>query len=129
MNISILWSRILVGAGLAGMLIGAVDPLEGSLVILPAIGFAALGAFLGKSRRRMLLYWGGALVAVGVAAMFVLSDLGGIGGKTGRSMWWAIVLLPYPVGWIMGLAGAVLALIEWAKHHTAPSSGKGAMAD
>ena len=120
MNAPVMWSRILVIAGLAGMLIGAVDPLEGSLIILPGVGLVALGALLGKSRRRMLLCWSFALVTVGVAAMFVLSWFGGIGGNTGRSMWWAIFILPYPVGWIMGLAGAILALIESCKHDVPP---------
>ena len=69
------------------MLIGAVDPLEGSFIILPGVGLVALGALLGKSRHRVLLYWSFALVAVGVAAMVALSCLGGIGGNTGRSMW------------------------------------------
>ena len=121
MSIPTLWSRVLVIVGLAGMLIGAVDPLEGSFVILPGVGLAALGALLGKSRFRRLLYWSFGLAAIGVVAMVVLSWFGGIGGNTGRSMWWAVVVLPYPVGWMMGLAGAILALIEFSKHH-APSS-------
>jgi hypothetical protein len=44
--------------------------------------------------------------------MIVLSLFGGIGGNTGRSMWWGLVILPYPVGWIIGVAGAALALVE-----------------
>jgi hypothetical protein len=31
----------------------------------------------------------------------------GIGRSTGRSMWWGLVILPYPVGWLMALAGGV----------------------
>jgi len=50
------WSRILVIVGLVAMLIGAIDPLEGSLVILPGTGMVALGALLGNSRHRKLLY-------------------------------------------------------------------------
>jgi hypothetical protein len=109
---TLLWSRILVVVGLALMLIGAIDPLEGSLVILPGSGMVALGASLGKSRRRTLLLYGFILLAVGVGALWGMSALGGVGGDTGRSMWWALVLLPYPVGWIMGLVGAILRLIE-----------------
>jgi hypothetical protein len=121
MTTTIIWSHILVLAGLAGMLIGAVDPLEGSFIILPAIGLVASGAMLGKSRHRILLYWSLALVAIGVAAMVALSWLGGIGGSTGRSMWWAVIILPYPVGWLLGLAGGILAIVEYFKHHTAPT--------
>lgn len=104
------WSRILTIAGLAAMVIGALDPLEGSLIILPGSGAVALGALLGESGRRRLLYLAFALVGAGVVAMLALSWWGGIGGGTGRSNWWALVVLPYPVGWIMGLVGAILTL-------------------
>jgi hypothetical protein len=106
------WSRSLVIIGVAGMLLGAIDPLEGALIILPGTGLVALGALLGKSQWRALLYWSLTLVAIGVGAMWILSAFGGFGGSTGRSNWWGLLLLPYAVGWIMGLAGAVLALVE-----------------
>lgn len=105
------WSRPLVIGGLAAMLLGALDPLEGSLIILPGAAAAALGARLGGTRWRSLLLWSFVLVAVGVAALFAMSAVGGLGGSTGRSMWWALVLLPYPVGWVLGLIGAVLTLL------------------
>lgn len=97
------------------MLIGAIDPLEGSVIILPGSGVIALGALLGKSRHRRLLYWAFGLLAAGVGAMFVLSLSGGSGGSGGRSNWWLLVVLPYPVGWIMGLAGVILSLRKPAR--------------
>jgi hypothetical protein len=102
------------------MLLGAIDPLEGSFVILPSVGVVAIGAWLGESRHRKLLTWSLGLVALGVAAMVVLSWLGGIGGTSGRSMWWGILILPYPVGWLIGLIGAALALIESWKYRESP---------
>jgi hypothetical protein len=117
MNAAILWSRILIVLGLVGMLVGAIDPLEGSFVILPSVGLVALGALVGKSRHRGLLFWSMLFVAIGVAVMVVLSWLGGIGGNSGRSIWWGVAILPYPVGWIMGLVGGALALTEsWKRH-------------
>ena len=106
------WPRVLLIVGLSGMLLGAVDPLEGSLLILPGSGLVALGAFLGKSRRRVLLYLSFGLVAFGVGAMLVLSAFGGFGAGTGLSNWWGLLLVPYAAGWLMGLAGSVLALVE-----------------
>jgi hypothetical protein len=103
----LLWSSILIFVGLVAMLIGAIDPLEGSLVILPGSVVVALGAFLGKSPHRRLLTWSFALVAIGVGALWVSSAVGGFGGNSGHSMWWALVLLPYPAGWIMGLVGTI----------------------
>jgi hypothetical protein len=107
-----LWSLIFVVGGLLAMLVGAIDPLEGSFVILPGSGVVLLGAFLGKSRFQMLLSWAFVLIAAGVGAMVVFTALGGIGGNSGRSLWWGLFILPYPLGWIVGLVGAILALIE-----------------
>jgi len=112
MPATVSWPRALLIVGFAGMLLGAIDPLEGSLIILPGCGLVALGAFLGKSRRRVLLYWSFALIAIGVGAMFILSAFGGFGAGTGLSNWWGLLLVPYAVGWVMGLAGSVLALVE-----------------
>jgi hypothetical protein len=85
------------------MLIGAIDPLEGSLVILPAIAIVAIGGFLGKSRYRVLLYWACILAAFGVAALFVISAFGGMGSRSGHSMWWGLFILPYPAAgsWVL----------------------------
>ncbi len=117
MNARKLWARILTVVGGIAMLLGTVDPLEGSLLILPGSGLIALGTFIGKSQHSVIRYWLTVfiLIAVGVAAMFVVSAFGGIGGKSGRSMWWGVLILPYPVGWLMALAGAVLALIRFIK--------------
>lgn len=105
-------SRTLIVMGLVAMVIGAVDPLEGSIVILAGSALAWFGARRGDGRHRGLLLWSFVLVAIGVATMFGLSAVGGFGGTSGRSNWWALALVPYPVGWIMGLVGAYRSLRE-----------------
>ena len=111
------WPRLLVIVGLVVMVIGALDPLEGALVILPGSVVVALGARFGKSRHRALLRWALVLIAVGVGALWGLSARGGIGPPSGHSYWWGILLLPYPVGWIMGLVGAVRTLRDGWKRN------------
>lgn len=111
------WSRVLVIVGLVAMLIGAVDPLEGSIIILVGTALVAIGAWLGKSRYLRLLCWASALVTVGVGALWSLSGLGGIGAGSGRSNWWGLVLVPYAVGWITGLVGAIQRLRETTRTH------------
>lgn len=101
------WSRILGIAGFLAMLIGAIDPLEGSLVILPGVAMVTIGALLGHSGHGTFLTRSLVLVAVGVGALWALSAVGGFGGNTGRSNWWALILVPYPIGWIMGIVGAI----------------------
>jgi len=102
-----LWSRILVTVGSIAMLVGALDPLEGSLAILPGSGLVVLGTFLGRGERQLIAYrtWVFVLIAFGVVAMWVLSSVGGFGGKSGRSMWWGVLILPYLVGWAMAIWG------------------------
>jgi hypothetical protein len=114
MNSRMLWSRTLKVVGGIAMLLGTLDPLEGSLLILHSSGLVALGVRLSKKDRRTVLYWTWVfiLIAVGVAALFGLSAVGGIGGRGGHSMWWGILLLPYPVGWLMAAAGGVAGLVR-----------------
>ena len=42
------WSLVLAIVGLVAILIGAIDPLEGSLIILPGDGLLAFAAWLGQ---------------------------------------------------------------------------------
>jgi hypothetical protein len=118
MYTSLVWPRILVGVGLACMLIGAIDPLEGSFVVLIGVALATLGSVIGGSRYFQLLSWSFALVAIGVAVTVFFSWLGGLGGSSGHSIWWAVFILPYPAGWILGLFGAVLSLLDSWKDHS-----------
>ncbi len=117
------WSRILVIAGGIAMLAGALDPLEGSVVILVGSGLVTLGTFLGNPERSLLVYWIWifVLIAIGVGAMFALSAMGGFGGTSGRSRWWGVPILPYPVGWIMGMVSLSARLIRSIRHGHAVS--------
>ena len=107
-----LWSHRMLGVGTAALVLGALDPLEGSLVVVAGAGVAMAAAHLAHLRARRWLDWGVALEVLGVAALWALSAAGGIGGSTGRSSWWALLLLPYPVGWLLSLSGAVRSLRE-----------------
>jgi hypothetical protein len=99
--------QIFVIVGLAAMLLGALDPLDGCLVVLAGSALLFIGARLAKSRYHLLLGAALVLVALGVGAMCVLGRMGGVGGLSQHSIWWLLVALPYPIGWLTGLAGTV----------------------
>lgn len=103
-------SKTLLIAGLVLMVVGAIDPLEGSVLIVLGSAVATAGAFLGHGHRRMMQAGAFLLIAVGVGVMFGLSALGGIGGNSGRSMWWVLTMLPYPIGWVLSLIAIILML-------------------
>lgn len=107
MNTTNRLTRYLLIAGYIAMLIGAIDPMEGSLLILPGSALVAIGTFLGNRHREIIIYrlWSFFLIIIGVAALWVTTMLGGIGGNSAYSMWWALFFLPYPIGWSMGIWG------------------------
>ncbi len=107
MNTRRLWARALIIVGSIGLLVGALDPMEGAAVILLGSGLVALGTYLGETERRWLAYRLGVftLIVIGVGAMWGLSSLGGFGGKSGLSMWWGVLILPYLIGWSIGVWG------------------------
>ena len=95
---------------MVAMILGAVDPLEGSVVVVGGTALAAVAAATSRARGRHFLYAALALVLVGVGVMWGLSAVGGFGGSTGRTLWWWAAIVPYPVGWVLGLVGAAKGL-------------------
>lgn len=99
--------HILVTIGYIGMILGAIDPMEGSIIVLVASGLILLGTYLGNSERSLIIFWLWVFLAItaGVAALWGFSIAGGIGGASERSMWWGLLFLPYPVAWSVGIWG------------------------
>jgi uncharacterized membrane protein len=64
------------------------------------------------------------LIAVGVGAMFLVSAWGGFGGTSKRSMWWGVLILPYPLGWIMGIVSLLFRLVGSVRHRHAAMAGR-----
>ena len=106
------WSRSMLWIGTAALVAGVADPLEGSLIIVAGAAAVMVAAHLRHLPVRRQLDGGVALAALGVAVLWAMSEIGGIGPSTGRSYWWALLLLPYPLGWLLSLSGAVRALRE-----------------
>lgn len=105
-------ARKLIGAGLAVMAIAALDPLEGSIVVVVGGILVVLGARLRASGYLQYLYWCLGMMVVGVAALWGLSAIGGFGGTSGRSLLWGLLVVPYPAGWLAALIGGVRVLRE-----------------
>lgn len=118
MNARKLWSSILILVGGIAMLVGAADPMEGSLIILPGSGLVTLGTYLGKSGRGLLIEWIliFILITLGVGAFW---GIGMIGGGSERSMRWHRVVLPYPIGWVLGITSLGFRLVRSIRHRHA----------
>jgi len=106
--------KTLLAVGGIATILGAIDPLEGSLLTLPGSLLVMLAAIIGKEGKAITRYraWTFILILAGVAAMFGLTAIGGIGGDTGLSMWWGLLIVPYFFGLPMAICGP--GLPRWA---------------
>lgn len=125
MNSRSRWSRVGFVIGATAFLAGAVDPLEGSVVILAGSALLLGSELLKGPECRHAAFWTSVfiLIVVGVASMFGLSSVGGIGGDTGRSWWWGLLILPYPVGWIAGIVRLATAFSRGLRKRPGPHRG------
>ena len=103
-------SRLVALTGTAGhllALLGAVDPLEGSVVVVIGCALVALHAWLTGVPRALLAYRTAVAVMAGfgVAALWGFSALGGFGGEEGVAGAWALFVLPYPAALVALFSG------------------------
>jgi predicted MFS family arabinose efflux permease len=94
-------NRIIHVVGVIILIAGAIDPLEGSIFIVVGSLMIAVAAYNNKDPQRKIFMITFLLIAVGVCFLFFLSSLGGFGENANLSWWWSLLILPYPVGWVM----------------------------
>ena len=97
------WTHVIYIFGIIALIIGALDPLEGSVVITLGSVLIVLSTYLTNDRHRKLFLTAAIMIVIGVLFLFYLSSLGGFGGKSTLSWWYGILILPYPVGWLMSI--------------------------
>lgn len=94
------WKGLLYTVGILNLFLGALDPLEGSLlIVLGSVLITVYKHWRGDSHKKGFLA-ACIMIAVGVGYMFFLSNLGGIGPHA-KSWWWIIPVIPYPAGWLL----------------------------
>ncbi len=97
------WFKFFYAMGVILFLIGTLDPLEGSVLI--ALGSMVLVAAsrYKKDRHYKAFRIHAMLIIIGVFFLFYFSSLGGFGGTSSLSWWWGILIIPYPLGWLMNV--------------------------
>ena len=94
------WTRIIYIVGVIALIIGAIDPLEGSVVIIVGSALLALSAYAASERHTKIFTASLLMIVIGVAFLFYFSSLGGFGGTSTLSWWWGLLILPFPIGWL-----------------------------
>lgn len=110
------WPKILRVSGFITLLIGAVDPLEGSVLILAGSVLILISSYkdqkeYGDFPFRLTMFL---LMLFGVIVLWGSSFLGGFGGSTGRSLWLALLTVPYLFSWSLSLwMGISYRWVQW----------------
>ncbi len=97
------WIRIIYILGIISLIAGALDPLEGSVIIAVGSALIALSTRLAHDRNRRIFLTTSIMIITGVCFMFYFSSLGGFGGTSTLSWWWATLIIPYPIGWLINI--------------------------
>jgi len=87
--------------GVVLFLLGTLDPLEGSILILAGSILLAVVSHLFNDPHRKWYKTAAILILIGVLALWILSAFGGFGGESDLPYGWALLILPYPAGWLM----------------------------
>lgn len=109
------WTQLLYIAGIVLFILGSFDPMEGSVLI--AIGSILIAIITRiKHDRHRKAFMGNALcIVLGVAFLFYLSYRGGFGGTSDLSLWWGILIIPYPLGWLLNVILLIRRIFEKQK--------------
>ena len=109
-------SKILYIIGIIALIIGTIDPLEGSVVIAGGSVLIVIAAYLLKDTLRKLFLTSMIMILIGVTIMFYLSSLGGIGGSSSLSMYWGLTILPYLIGWLIAIISIIYKIVRRSKN-------------
>ncbi len=97
------WVNILYTIGVVAIILGAIDPLEGSVIILAGISLIAFASHKRMSSYKERFFLSFILILFGVASLWYLSSIGGFGATSELSWGWALLIIPYPVGWLLAI--------------------------
>ena len=107
-------SRILFVIGVIALITGAIDPLEGSVIILFGGTLVTFVTYFTHDHQWKLFLIFDILIALGIFFLFYFSSLGGF-GKNAMSWWWFITVIPYPLGWFAMISLLIARTIKRVK--------------
>ncbi|MGE5419919.1 MAG: hypothetical protein ACM3UT_07015 [Chloroflexota bacterium] len=112
MTAKVNWIRIAYLFGVVALIIGVIDPLEGSILISLGSILLAFSTYMKVDPHRKVFLVSSIMIIVGVSFLFYLSSLGGFGGNSSISWWWGLLIIPYPAGWLLAIVTLIIRLVR-----------------
>jgi hypothetical protein len=105
-------SRIIFIIGVIALIVGAIDPLEGSVLLVAGCALITLSMYMTRDPHWKIFASCLALIGIGVFFLFYFSSLGGFGGTSSLSWWWGTLILPYPIGWLIAIVTLIVRVVR-----------------
>lgn len=112
MKINKTWTRITYLFGVAALILGVLDPMEGSVLIAIGSIMLVFSTFMNNDPYWKYFLISSALILTGVTFLFYLSSTGGFGNNSEKSWWWGALILPYPAGWFITVTLLVIRMLR-----------------
>jgi len=106
------WTRIIYIIGVIALIIGALDPLEGSVIIAAGSVLIIVSTYVKRDQHWKIFLASLIMIVIGVIFLFYFSSLGGFGGTSTLSWWWGILILPYPIGWLISITVLIIRAVK-----------------
>lgn len=104
------WIRYVFIAGVIATIAGAIDPMEGSVVIAAGSILLAISSYFRNDIYLKIFLIAAIFIIIGVTAIWYVSSLGGFDPK--REWWWTVVILPYPIGWLINIITLIIKAVK-----------------
>lgn len=109
--------KVIYNFGVAFLIVGVIDPLEGSVAILIGSLMIYIASIMLKDRDKKMFFVAMVLILIGVLSMFIMSSMGGFGKESKMSNWLLILIIPYPLGWLMEIVILIRRIFTTKKDH------------
>jgi hypothetical protein len=106
------WTRVIYIIGVIAFIIGTLDPLEGSVLIVAGSVLIIVSTYVTRDQHWKIFLASLIMIVIGVIFLFYFSSLGGFGGTSTLSWWWGILILPYPIGWLISITVLIIRAVK-----------------
>lgn len=110
MKKKIRWSKILFTIGVIAMFVGIFNPIRLFLIVTIGAVLVTLSALAERDRHRYLYLAFTFLIITGAFFIHYMSLLGEY--NVAGEWWWNLMILPYPIGWILIMAMLLVRLVR-----------------
>lgn len=108
------WRKVLYIGGIIMFIAGTIDPLEGSVIIALGSICMSIAKYASSDRYTKFFIYSAVFIIIGVAFLWFISSLGGYDPV--EEWWFNILILPYPIGWLIILIILIIKTITAIKN-------------